>query len=156
MRQVFVATIYLSLFTVASAAQETSPHVPLARGCAGCPQSVSFIQLIATPQKFHKKAVRVKGYVSLDFEDYALYLARDDYDHLTGDNGVWLDFKPGVLKSPKEKTDLQGRYVLVEGIFNAKYFGHMEAFAGTLQNVSRIEAEPTRAEYEKMNPETKQ
>ena len=105
------------------------------------------VQLIATPEKFQGKFVRVEGYVSLEFEDYALYLTRDDYEHLTGDNAVWIDFKRGVLKSPDQ---LNGKYVLIEGTYDAREHGHLGMFSGEIRNVSRIELMATRSDYKKI------
>ena len=115
---------------------------------------VSMVQLIATPEKYQGQLVRVEGYLSVQFEDFGLYLSRDDYEHLSGDNAVWLDFKPGVLKGrapavPNQNQDVQGKFVIVEGVFDAHSHGHLGAFAGAIHNVSRVQLMGTRAEYER-------
>lgn len=128
-----------------AAAQDTSPHVPLPRQlCENCAARVSLMQLIATPERYHGKLVSVEGYLSVEFEDFGLYLTRDDFEHLNGSNAVWIDFKPGVLKgpagmTPNDNKDLSGRFVRLEGTFDAQYHGHMGAFAGSMHNISRID-----------------
>ena len=147
------------VFTVAAVAyaQQTSPHAQFPRKlCAGCAERVSIVQLIATPEKYDGHLIAVEGYLSVEFEDFGLYLSHDDYDHLNGDNAVWVDFKPGVLKGPAGMTPndnkaLQGKFVLVEGTFDANSHGHMGAFAGAIHEISRIVVGHTRTEYEKMS-----
>ncbi|MGI9101351.1 MAG: hypothetical protein ACR2IF_02800 [Terriglobales bacterium] len=146
MRNVLFSIPIICSAAILCCAQETSPHLPTGRILP----SVSLMQLIVTPEKYDKKVVVVKGYVSLEFEDYGLYFSRDDYEHLTGSNGVWLDFEPGVLKDKTQIKELQGRYVLVEGVFDAKSFGHMGSFAGTLRRITRIQVSLNRADLQRM------
>jgi hypothetical protein len=54
------------------------------------PESVSIIRLIATPEKYHGKFVRVEGYLHNQFENSAIYLSKDDADHLIGKNALWV------------------------------------------------------------------
>ncbi len=114
------------------------------RLCQTCAARVSLVQLIATPEKYDRLLVSVEGYLSVEFEDFGLYLTHDDYDHLNGSNALWVDFKPGILKgpagmTPNENKDLQGRFVRVEGVFDAQSYGHMGSFAGSIRNISRTD-----------------
>src|ERR1041385_6933670 len=92
---------------------------------------VSMVQLIATPEKFDGKVVRVTGFLSLEFEGVGLYLHREDFQNMTR-NGLWI--------RPPEKTDLNlsRHYVEVVGTFEAKEGGHMGAFPAGIGNVTKI------------------
>lgn len=109
---------------------------------------VSIISLIANPEKYDGKKVRISGFLHVQFEDSAIYLHKDDADHLIGENALWVDYAkdPSLQPICKEKYDasklmtkyFNGRYVLIEGVFNMKGRGHMGAFSGTIEDVSRV------------------
>src|SRR5262249_46308494 len=109
------------------------------------PEDVSLIQLIATPEKYHGKFVRVKGYLHNQFEDSAIYFTKDDADHLIGENALWVSYSEKVQKQtldPKQKVDnlryFDSKYVLIEGYFDKDGHGHLGAFAGTIGRATRI------------------
>ena len=95
---------------------------------------VSLIQLIATPEKYHGKRVRLEGFLRLEFEGNAIYLHREDYEHRIAKNGLWVDATKEMYKDRK-KMDLH--YVLIEGVFNAKSHGHMGLFSGEIEKINR-------------------
>ena len=112
-------------------------------------RSVSLISLIANPDKYDSKIVRVEGYLHIKFEDAALYLSKSDADYLNGNNAVWVSFseKKDINIQPldrntklnKENLDyFDCKYVLLEGTFNKNEHGHMGAYAATLEDVTRI------------------
>jgi hypothetical protein len=103
--------------------------------CAEEPLDVSMIQLIATPEKFNGKIVRVFGYLHLEFEGDGLYLHKDDEREGLTRNGIWFDRSPEVEATPKRFTD---HYVLVEGRFDAQGHGHMGLWSGTITGITRV------------------
>ncbi len=109
--------------------------VPVAAASAE-PEDASLVQLIATPERFDGKHVRVVGYCWLEFEGNGLYLHRDDYLHGISRNGVWLNLTERQRLTPEK---WRGKYVLVEGTFRAEDRGHMGMFAGSLDLLNRLE-----------------
>jgi hypothetical protein len=105
------------------------------------PVNVSMIQLIANPEKYDGKMVRVIGFLRLEFEGNALYLHKEDYGHSLVGNDIWVNVSPEMMENDQK---LNNKYVLLEGIFDAKRHGHMGMFAGELGNIKR--AEPWLAE----------
>ncbi len=112
-------------------------------------QGVSLINLIASPEKYNSKIVRVEGYLHIKFEDCALYLSKSDADYLNGNNAIWVSFSENKdiniqpldrnTKLTKGNIDyLDSKYVLLEGVFNKNEHGHMGSYAATLDNVTRI------------------
>lgn len=59
--------------------------------CRGGICEVSIINLIAYPERFHKKKVRVVGVASIQFEGTAIYLTKDCYKYHIYKNAIWID-----------------------------------------------------------------
>ncbi|GAK50705.1 hypothetical protein U14_01938 [Candidatus Moduliflexus flocculans] len=111
-------------------------------------QHISLIQLIAHPEKYHQKIIRIEGYFHYHFEDVALYLSKIDADYLIGVNAVWLSFAESAtmeahqVEFPPGKERLSYfscKYVLIEGRFNQEVHGHLGAYSGTIEQVTRIQ-----------------
>jgi hypothetical protein len=90
------------------------------------------VELIARPEKFDGRRVRTIGYAHFEFEESALYLHEEDYAHAIFLNGVWLDLGEGV-----SRAECQNRYVVVEGTFRSGNRGHLGAWSGAIQDVTR-------------------
>jgi len=102
---------------------------------------VSLINLIATPEKYNGKWVRVIGVARFEFEGDALFLSKSDYDYkVVTKNAVWLSIDPGALKVDESTLakEFNGLHVVVEGIYDMNNHGHMSLFSGAITNVSRI------------------
>lgn len=102
-------------------------------------QHISLINLIATPEKYHGKWIRVQGVANFEFEGNALFLHREDFKIGTK-NAVWLSPNTSALKVDESTLamDFNGKYVVVEGIFDMNDHGHMDLFSGSINNVSSI------------------
>lgn len=111
---------------------------------------VSFLQVIARSEAFDGKPIRVVGFLHLEFEGQALYLHREDYEHLLLPNSVWVD-----VPLQSEFTALNDQYVVVEGVFRAKPKGGRALRSGTLENISLLDPVPSRAELERANREAR-
>jgi hypothetical protein len=119
MRAVAVIVIGLSLALVAASAPE--------------PLRVGMIQLLATPEKFDGKLIQVSGFLRLEFEGNALYLHEEDYRHHLFKNGVWVDLA--------QSDSVNMHYVLIEGVFTATHHGHLGLFGGSIEKITRVEAQ---------------
>lgn len=109
-----------------------------------CPLAdVSLIQMLATPERFDGRHVRVVGFVHIEFEGNAVYLHREDFEAGLLRNAIWVDFRPGALSAARPIND---RYVLLEGIFDAQHHGHMGMFGGALRDISSADPWPSRAD----------
>ena len=103
------------------------------------PEPVTMIQLIAAPEKYEGKHVRVIGYLHLEFEGNVLYLHKEDYDHSILGNGIWVDLG-------RDQQKLSDNYVLLEGIFSAKNRGHGGMWSGRLTDINRSMVWSSRSE----------
>jgi hypothetical protein len=86
---------------------------------------VSIVELLAVPEKFHDKRVRVVGFGTLAFEGNTLCTSRH-----SGTGCLWLDIEgvkdPGFRKG----------WVVVEGRFDGEGRGHLGCCAGAIDRIS--------------------
>jgi hypothetical protein len=93
--------------------------------------------LIATPERFNGRKVRIIGYLHIEFEGNVICLNKEDYTHGISKNSLWMDFKSrNEMAQFKKCSD---HYVITEGIFNAKMQGNMGMNSGSIQNISRLD-----------------
>lgn len=120
-------------------------------GASSEPITVSLINLIASPDDFHSKKVRVIGVSVIEFEGNSLYLGRDDILNGVTKNSVWLSPNFKALEKKEENlAENNGQYALVEGIFNKNNLGHMGLFSGAIENVTRFQPWPSEDIKEKL------
>ena len=101
-------------------------------------EDVTIIQLLATPEKYDGKRIRVVGVGNLEFEGNALYLSKDDLFYRVY-NAVWLDFDNNTSLSYEEAIQFNGNYVCVEGTFQKDKNGHGSLFHGTITDITRYD-----------------
>ncbi|MES2109406.1 MAG: hypothetical protein V4577_11690 [Bacteroidota bacterium] len=101
------------------------------------PLDVSMISLIANPNKYKGKKVRLIGYLNLAFESDGLYLHEEDYLHGLTKNALWIEILRDSLAKPSVRKCIK-HYVLVEGTFS-ELQGHMSAFSASIENITRLE-----------------
>ena len=100
-------------------------------------EDVSLIQLIANPQAYDGKRVRIIGFLRLEFEGDALYLHREDFDyHLTKD-ALWIDVPRDMTQD--QMKSVNNTYAICTGRFRASGHGHMGLFSGELTEITRLE-----------------
>jgi hypothetical protein len=104
----------------------------------GQPVAVSLIRLIANPEAFDGKRVRVIGYVRIEHEGHAIYLHREDYMKGLGKNGLWLSTNDSAPEGSREGA-VNNRYALIEGRFSAKMTGHRGGWSGSIREITRME-----------------
>jgi hypothetical protein len=99
--------------------------------------SVSLINLIATPARFNGRRVRVIGYLHLEFEGDAIYLDQESFDNGVDANAIWVNLPAWATVSKTQP--LNDKYVLIQGQFDASDHGHMGQFAGSIDQIERLE-----------------
>jgi len=98
---------------------------------------LSIINLIATPEKYHGKVVRVIGVGNLEFEGNAVYLSREDFKYVSN-NGLWIEL--GEKATPyNEAKKFNGKYVIIEGTFDKNDTGHFGMWSGSIKKITRYE-----------------
>ncbi|MGA2066188.1 MAG: hypothetical protein ABSG86_14530 [Thermoguttaceae bacterium] len=99
----------------------------------------SIVQILAHRDRYHGKKVQIQGYLTVRFEDTAIYLSKDDADYGMTRNGFWVTFDGRAVpyKGLAGPTEYDGKYVLIEGTFDKDLMGHFSAWQGTIKNVTR-------------------
>jgi len=96
--------------------------------------SVSLVQLIATPERFDGKQVRVVGFLGFGgVEGDGLHLHKDDYDNNTG-NAVAIDRTKEMLR---DRAKLYGNYVVIEGVFRREEKPPTYVSTGRITSIQR-------------------
>ena len=100
----------------------------------------SLEELIARPELYDGKRVRVIGFVNFEFEGNALYISKEDWQRSIARNGLWID-PPQRFETDSGPSKIQPnqRYVLVEGTFNARNPGHLGMWSGAIERVTRLD-----------------
>jgi hypothetical protein len=121
------ATILMLLFAAtAFAAPPSNLGVP-----SQSVERTSIVALIANPEKYDGKPVQVIGAFRLEFEGNMICLHKDDLTNFIAGNCLWISLDGDKLGEGASKLpELNGKYVLVEGIFMKDQHGHMGMYAG--------------------------
>jgi hypothetical protein len=97
-------------------------------GCAL--YGASLLELIAVPERFHGKKVRVIGFVHLTFEGNSICPSQETVDRR---DCIFLDIDK--LAEP----GFRHGYALLEGRFDGELRGHLGCCSGTILEISRFQ-----------------
>jgi hypothetical protein len=103
----------------------------------GISENTSLIRLIASPEKYDGKSIQVIGYLHLKFEGDALYLHKEDYENGLHENAFWVSFSKKIAE--RDLTKYNDKYAIIIGTFRLNDKGHMGLFAGTIDNIVRLD-----------------
>lgn len=115
--------------------------------------SVSMVELLSNPERYHGKRVLVQGYLHVGFEDSALYFSKEQADYGLTKDALWVNYKNDLsltsMNSAKKgsKPDIHYfncKHVILIGIFNKDKMGHLSLFSGTLEDVDSVSEMPRR------------
>ncbi|MGN6181494.1 MAG: hypothetical protein ACTHNW_20090 [Mucilaginibacter sp.] len=96
----------------------------------------SIINLVATPERYDKKVVRVVGFLNLEFEANAIYLNKEDCSLGIDKNAVWIDTN-NIDSADYHHCNHQ--YVILEGTFIMANKGHRDSYSGAITKITRID-----------------
>lgn len=128
--KLIIASILATLFGGSCFAFGTANHLA---------KSVSLMQLIVNPEKYHGKLVSVIGVSNVGIEKNSICFSKEHSQYI-GEECFWIVPDYEALKTtPEELAKFNGKYVLMEGVFNKDNHGHMGMLAGALENITRFE-----------------
>lgn len=147
---IFISAVFLLLTSCSKHADGQSDFGQTTNGA----EDVSIVNLIATPERYDEKVVRIDGVMILEFEGDAIYMTKADAENHVFKNAISLvlDYPkfgipekepsdPEQLKQAISKAkmlkEMSGKYVLIEGIFDKDSRGHLGLFSGSIK-VTRI------------------
>ena len=135
MRLFAIALVCIVLMSAPKVPAQQAGYYP-SGGADEAPQ-VSLIKLIANPQAYNHKIVRLIGYLHLEFEGNAIYLHQDDFEHGIYENSIWINLPKDI--SQVQIKAVNDHYVICTARFIASQHGHMGMFSGELEDVRRLE-----------------
>jgi len=106
----------------------------LLSGCAADPDSRpdSMVAVLANPSAYEGKLISIRGFVNLEKDGDAIYLAADDYRWSITANAIWLHMPHCANRAGGAVT--QG-YMTVVGNFTSKLHGQANAWVGEIDNI---------------------
>jgi hypothetical protein len=103
MARLALALLFLFLTITPGTNEQTEKPIP-----------TSLVQLLATPEKFDGKLVRIVGFLVLDSEGDGLYLHKEDFANGIDSNAVLIERTQKMLE---DRENLEFSYVLLVGVF---------------------------------------
>jgi hypothetical protein len=103
----------------------------LAQGCISGDEN--FRDVLSAPHKFHLQQVIITGIFHNRLEDHAIYLTNGS----SKAEAVWVEFSEFFLNSSKF-DNLDGKTVRLTGIFMEYNKGHLDQYAGSLEEASIV------------------
>lgn len=97
----------------------------------------SMIELIANPDKFHEKLIRISGVFKKDLESGIIFFTRDDLKYNITKNSFLVRFDNEILKEI-DLIALDKQYVTIIGYFNKNLQGMGRFFSGSLYDIKAI------------------
>lgn len=97
-------------------------------------QNISLVELIANPNKYHKKKIKVAGYFSNEHDGRAIYISKNDF--ITGiyKNGIYLYYGNLPMQKFEIEPPYQG-YVTIIGVYNKDMKGSYNFYSGGFEEV---------------------
>jgi hypothetical protein len=138
-RSMMLAFALLATGPISHGNSQTAGYYPKG-GADIAADEVSLIQLIANPQAYDGKTVRIIGFLHLEFEGNVIYLHNEDFRYGLGKNGLWIEIPRDMTKEQMKAVNDQ--YVICTARFVAKMHGHMGINSGEVANVTRLEVWP--------------
>ncbi|MBX3476220.1 MAG: hypothetical protein KF910_01295 [Brevundimonas sp.] len=93
--------------------------------------------IVADPSRFHGKHITTSGYLVLEFEGDSLWVGKTDAEQFFPENGVSIEGPERRDSAARRRLD--GRYVVVSGVFRADRNGHLASWPGAIV-AQRIDA----------------
>lgn len=132
-------SIYLTMAAVSSVYGTECPESPESPESPAI--SVSLVRLLSAPENYAGKKIQLKGVLATEssVEMASIYLSPTDRMYEVTDNAIFIHIP---LSYAKRVSAIDGRYALIEGVFDVADRGPWSLYGGSLSCVSRLEALP--------------
>ena len=132
--------LFTSVMAVSHVSYATAQRVGVVDGSS---VNVSLGVIVATASEYQDQRIRTYGvlYVApgggTEGGSVALFLTKEQKDYFVASNAVFIELSdPAMFEG---LSDMDGRYVIVEGRVDAAPQGHMGVYSAGLADVNRIE-----------------
>jgi hypothetical protein len=117
---------------------------------------VSFINLIANPERYDKKLVYLTGYLVVEFENSSFCPSKNT---LSTKDCLWLSIDSGPFETDKDSArfkekskmwkQFSGKVVSIRGYFDSQDTGHFDGWSGAIRDVVDVHGPKTRLSFDK-------
>lgn len=97
--------------------------------------TVSFVHLLAHPEKYNGMRIQLVGYANLEFEGNGFYLSEELFRKASPQDALWLDVDD-IKVTPKFTRG----WAIIAGTFNADKRGHFGMYAGSIEHIALFDA----------------
>lgn len=97
---------------------------------------VSEYTLIGSPSDYDGKKVRIVGVLNIENNNSSIYVSSDDRTNKITKNALWINLN--TFRYPKI-SELNGKYVIIEGTFNGLNSGHTDYYSGSIENIIKVQ-----------------
>lgn len=104
-------------------------------------KSQSIISLIANPQNYLDTKITIKGFLSFEKDDIAIYNSKDDYLNFNTKNAIYLILSKDDINS-LEISKMNRKYVSIIGTFYISPIKNKQMgdnYIGALKNIEHVE-----------------
>jgi hypothetical protein len=108
-------------------------------------KTVPLVRLLATPERYEGRKVRVEGFLSFEFEDTGLFPDKETWSASLRANSLMVDVP--AWASPTFMKSVTRRYAGVSGTFFAGKGPEYGYGGGSLMNVQQIEPKAGRTDF---------
>ena len=111
-------------------------------------QSSSLIRILVHPEYYHGKKVCIVGFLRVQREGNAIYLSKDEDQHMMSCNAFWVSFDHNAMKMSYKDVANQfnEKYVYLAGTYDKRDRGYRCGYQGTIKDVTRIQIKLDRSE----------
>ncbi|WP_375239928.1 hypothetical protein [Aurantibacter sp.] len=99
--------------------------------------TVSIINLISNPLKYHNKKIILNGYLKFEHEGNAIYLNKEDYLSTNSINAIYIRISDTKIieNGFNYSDDFSG---MIQGVFDKNDKGHLGLFSGSINRIEGI------------------
>jgi len=97
--------------------------------------SVSFISLVANPEKYSGKTIHVSGFLSLRNERSALFYTSEQMQHDQMADALWIEMSPEWFR---RLQSFDRRFCRIAGRFDMSRKGHFGMYSGSLTEIEQV------------------
>jgi RHS repeat-associated protein len=128
--------VLLIMFAIESASAASNKSEGRVSNVSDASFAVSMYQLIANPEKYEGKKIAVWGLISTGGNDSAvIWPNATSYEKRVTVDGIYVQLDNGLFKTVKK---IDGRWVMIEGIFRARVNYENVEYAGAIEPVTRL------------------
>jgi hypothetical protein len=98
------------------------------------PYRISIKEILKSPDAYEGTHLQVVGYLNLGFEGNVIFPNKNELKSKHA-KGLWLDL---TRRTMSQWRNYKNKYVIIDAVFDANNHGHMNAWGGTLKNITSI------------------